>query len=117
MYENLRSRYRNYAALGVQRFLLARAIESQAELKRYRQIIPASNVVVCRLVANIASLKRRIEMRESGMLRQNYIDRVSMLDEILSRAQLEDFTISNERRPVTEVATELLVKCRWIRAG
>jgi hypothetical protein len=30
MYENLRSIRRNYAALGVQRFLLARAIEDEA---------------------------------------------------------------------------------------
>jgi hypothetical protein len=38
------------------------------------------------------------------------------LNEILDRARLEDFTISNEHRPVNEVAREMLVKAGWISA-
>jgi hypothetical protein len=33
---------------------------------------------------------------------------------MLDRAQLENFTITNENRPLTEVAHELLVKVGWI---
>ena len=46
-YDNLRSICRNHAALGVQRFLVARAIEDGAQLKLCRDIIPAVNTVVC----------------------------------------------------------------------
>jgi hypothetical protein len=48
MYDNLRSISRNFGALGVQRFLVARALEDDAQLKLCREILPAANTVVCR---------------------------------------------------------------------
>jgi len=36
------------------------------------------------------------------------------LNAILDSAHLEDFTVSNEDRSLTEVALEMLVKARWI---
>jgi len=47
MYDNLRSICRNYASLGVQRFLVARAIEDGTQLRLFRDIIPAANTIVC----------------------------------------------------------------------
>src|SRR6266478_8083348 len=49
MYSNLRSVCKNYADLGVQRFLLARALEDRAQLELCCEIVPATNTVVCRL--------------------------------------------------------------------
>ena len=46
IYANLQSVCKNYAALGVQRFLLARAIDGADQLKRSRDIIPAANTIV-----------------------------------------------------------------------
>ncbi len=114
MYDNLRSVARNYAALGVERFLVARAIESDAQLRRCRNIIQAANTVVCRLTASIEATKRRVEMRESGIARREYAARVVGLNIILDREQLEDFAVVNENRPLTDVALEMLVKARWI---
>ncbi len=85
MYDNLRSICRNYAALGVQRFLLARAIEDDAQLSLCREIIPASNTVVCRLIASIEAMQRRVEMREQGISRQEYVAGVARLNSILDR--------------------------------
>jgi hypothetical protein len=62
MYDNLQSIFRNYAALGVQRFLVARAIEDSAQLKLCLDIIPAANTVVCRLTASIEVMKRRVQI-------------------------------------------------------
>jgi len=114
MYDNLRSICRNYTALGVQRFLLARAMEESAQLELCREIIPTTNAVVCRLTASIETMKKRVEMRELGMLQQEYVARVEKLNTILDRARLEDFTVVNENRPLTEVALEMLVKAGWI---
>jgi hypothetical protein len=66
MYDNLRSVCRNYAAAGAQRFLLARAIEDEAQLRLCRHIIPTANTVVCRLTAGIEVMKRRVEIRDLG---------------------------------------------------
>lgn len=114
MYDNLRSICQNYAALGVQRFLLARAIEDSALLELCRDIVPAANTVVCRLTASIEALKRRVEMRDVGILQQEYVARVARLNVILDRARLEDFAVANENRSLTEVALEMLVKAGWI---
>ncbi len=114
MYDNLRSICRNYCSVGVQRFLLARAVEDEAHLRLIREIIPAANTVVCRLAVSIQTMKRRVEMRESGIWQQEYIARVAKLNSILDRAQLEDFAVTNEDRPLTEVAVELLVRAGWI---
>lgn len=114
MYRNLRSVCRNYAALGVRRFLLARAIERAPELKACREIVPAKNTVVCRLTANIKTMEQRIEMREPGMSQRECVARVAVLDDILDRVRLEDFTVANESRSLTDVAHEMLVKARWI---
>ena len=114
MFENLRSVCKNYAALGVQRFVVARAIEDDAQLKLCRGIIPAANTVVCRLAATIETMRRRVEMRELGIWQPEYIARVEELNSILDRAQLEDFTVANENRPLTDVALEMLVKAGWM---
>ena len=114
MYENLRSIRRNYAGLGVQRFLLARAIEGDAQLNLCLGIFAAANTVVCRLITRTETMRRRIESREAGISRQEYVTRVSELDVILDRSRLEDFSVSNENRPLTDVALEMLVKAGWI---
>jgi hypothetical protein len=114
MYDNLRSLCENYAALGVKRFLVARAIEDNAQLRLCRDTIPASTTVVCRLIASIKAMQRRVQMRELGISQQEHIDRVAKLNAILDRAQLEDFAVTNEERPLTEVALEVLVRAGWI---
>jgi ABC-type uncharacterized transport system YnjBCD ATPase subunit len=114
MFDNLRSVCGNFAAQGVQRFVVARAIEDDAQLKLCREIIPAANTVVCRLVATIETMRRRVEMRELGILQPEYVARVEKLNSILDRAQLEDFTVANENRQLTDVALEMLVKAGWI---
>src|SRR2546430_1959888 len=67
MYCNLRSVCNKYSALGVQQFLLARAMEDRAQLERFRDIVPATNTVVCRVTASIAAMKQRVKMRETGL--------------------------------------------------
>jgi hypothetical protein len=53
-------------------------------------------------------------MRESGVSQQGYVGRVAKLNAILDRARLEDFTVTNENRSLTEAALEVLVKAGWI---
>jgi hypothetical protein len=114
MYSNLRSVYANYAGLGVRRFLLARAIEEEAQLELCRKTIPAARTVVCRLTASMESMKHRMQIRETGMRQGEYLSRVAKLNLVLERAHLEDFCVANENRPLTDVAVEMLMKAGWI---
>jgi hypothetical protein len=114
MYRNLQSVCENYASLGVKRLLLARAIEGHAELELCSGVVLATNTIVCRLTASIEAMQQRVKMRESGVSHQEYIARVVKLNDILDRARLEDFTVTNENRSLNEVASEVLLKAGWI---
>jgi hypothetical protein len=94
--------------------LLARAIENHAGLELCREVVAATNTVVCRLTASIETMEERVRMRESGISQREYIARVAKLNATLDRALLEDFAITNQNRLLTEVALETLVKAGWI---
>jgi phosphoglycolate phosphatase-like HAD superfamily hydrolase len=115
MYRNLRAVAQNYAAAGVDKLLVARAIETQAELERCVSTVGAKNIMVCRLKASIQTMQQRVASRELGIGRDEYIERVISLHETLDRAALENFVITNEDRALTDVANEVLERAGWLR--
>jgi hypothetical protein len=114
MYTNLQSVCKNYAALGVQKFLLARAIEDRAQLEICCDATSATETVVCRIISSVETMQQRVQMREAGIWGQEYMNRVAKLNLILDHGRLEDFSVTNENRPLTDVALEMLVKAEWI---
>jgi hypothetical protein len=114
MYQNLRFIVSNYAAAGVERFLVARALEDRAQLDLCREIIPTANTRVCRLTASLETAERRVGARDLGIFQEEYVGRVRELDAILDGAGLEDFTVANDNRALTEVALEVLTRAGWI---
>ena len=89
-------------------------LKTAAELEMCNSVTSASNVVICRLIASVEAMEQRVMVRDSGVSRRDYVARVAELNAILDRAQLENFTITNENRQLTDVAHELLVKAGWI---
>jgi len=59
-------------------------------------------------------MQRRVKMRESGISQKEYVPRVTKLNAILDRARLEDFTVTNENRSLSEVAYEMFRNAGWI---
>ncbi len=59
-------------------------------------------------------MQQRVQTRELGISQREYVSRVAELNAILERAQLEDFSVTNEDRSLTEVALEILVRAGWI---
>jgi hypothetical protein len=114
MYCNLQAVAQNYVAFGVDRFLLARAIETQMELQGCVAAVAAKEVAVCRLTTSIETMQRRVGSRERGVCRDKYIERVKTLNEALDHAQLENFVVTNGGRSLTEVANEVLERAHWL---
>jgi hypothetical protein len=114
MYRNLHDVCKNYACLGVGRFLVARAMENHAALEGCRRAVSARSTVVCRLTAKIETMRQRVKRRESGVLQKQLTARVAKLNAILDRAQLEDFAVVTDARSVTEIAQEMLLRAGWI---
>ena len=114
MYANLKDIWHNYAPLGADRLLLARAIETYAEVERCRIAVGAKEAIVCRLTASVNTMERRVAGRELGIYREKYLRRVATLNEALQRLRLENFVIDNDNRPLTDVAQELLERSGWL---
>ena len=114
MYRNLKTVWGNYVDYGIDRLLLARAVENHVEFEHCLAAVAAKEVVVCRLMASIETMQQRVGSRELGVCRSQYIDRVITLNSALDRAQLENFVITNEGRSLTEVAKEVLERARWL---
>jgi hypothetical protein len=114
MFRNLQCVWGNYAALGLRRLLLARAIETLMDLDACRQAVAAKRIVICRLRVSLETMQRRVRLREAGPFQQDFVARVAELENVLDRAQLEDFSIANEDGSVTGVAQEMLVRAGWL---
>ena len=114
MFRNLCCVWENYAALGVRRLLLARALERREELEGIRAAVSPRKITVCRMKASVGTMQERVGARDSGQLQRRYVARVAELNTALDRAQLEDFSVVNEGRSITEVAQEMLTRSGWI---
>ena len=113
-YRNLAAVWRNYADAGIRRLLIAEAIEGRAELELLREAIPGSELRVCRLTASLETMQQRVRMREPGVMQDTFVKRVAHLDAVIDEARVEDFTLDNSDRSITDVAREMLVRAEWL---
>jgi hypothetical protein len=113
-YRNLECIWRNFTTAGVHSLVLASAVETRSALERLLAAIRPDQISVCRMRAAVSTMRERVRVREPGMLQQQLVDRVSILEAILDASALEDFAVTNEGRPVTEVAGEVLLRAGWL---
>jgi len=111
---NLKCVSTNYLAAGVERILIACAVESIDERERIRAAAGSEHLTVCRLIASPDTARRRLRARETGVFQDRYLRRARELDQILDAAALEDFRVDNDDRAITDVAREVLVRAGWL---
>jgi len=114
-YRNLASVWQNYAAAGAERLLIAAAVESATDLARIRDAVPGATVLVCRLTASSPTMQERVARRDPGLLQDQFVARVTVLETLLDRVGLEHFALCNDDDcSVTEVARQLLALAGWV---
>lgn len=111
---NLASLWRNYAARGADRLLLARVIEDRTELDGYRAAVPGSEITVVRLRASPATLQERIRRRGEGRGMEWHLNRAVELAPLMDAQHVEDFVIETEGRHPGELARETLRRVGWL---
>jgi hypothetical protein len=111
---NLDSIWRNALDAAATALLLAAAVESRTELGQLRSVLRPHDLVVCRLRAPVATMQDRLRVREPGILQSDFLRRASDLEAVLDKASIEDFSLTNEHRSVTDVAHEMLVRAGWL---
>jgi hypothetical protein len=115
MFENLASLWPNYAAHGATHLVLARVLESPAELARYAAAVPGAEITVCRLVAPEAlRVNRLLGRMPPGPSRDWHLSRTAELDATLDRLSCVDFIIENGDRTVRDVALDVLIHAAWV---
>lgn len=112
--KNVASLFDNCRSAGIDRTLVAVVIENTAQLEDLRAASRATEMVVCRLTAAQQTMAARLRTRDPGVRREEFVERSRMLDAILTAAGVEDFSIDNDGRDVTSVATEMLERAGWI---
>jgi hypothetical protein len=116
-YRNLVAVWNTFAAVGIDRVLISEAVDSANALDQVRASIPSATLTVCRLRASVDAMRERVRQREFGMLQQDLVDRVEELEAVIEAAGLEDFSVSNDGRSITDVAREVLERAGWIAPG
>jgi predicted kinase len=115
VYRNVAALWSNYLAAGVTRILLAEPIDTRDKGERFRDAIGATEVVVCRLRADLDTMQYRVRAREPGMNQQTLVNNVADLEESLDRESVEGFSVANDGgRTVAQVAREMLSRAGWL---
>lgn len=77
--------------------------------------MPGAAITVVRLHAPLTVLQTRIRSREAGDPSW-FLGAAAHTAQVFEHAQVEDYLIDNENRPVSVVAEELLRRTGWLAA-
>lgn len=115
MFRNLAAVWPHYRDGGARYLILARVLESRGQLPRYEEAVPGAAITVVRVTASEGEVERRLAGREVGSFFDPLWRRSRELSAILDAAGAEDLVVSNDGRPVREVALEVLRRLGWPR--
>ncbi len=114
LFANLAALWPNYRAHGAERLVLAHVLEDPTDLHRYHAAIPGAAITICRLVSPHERRTERLRRRmQPGPSLDWHLNRTGELEANLAALALEDFTVTNDDRPVRDVALEVLSRAGW----
>jgi hypothetical protein len=111
-YRNLASLWPNFAAQGAERLLLEQILEKRSQIRHLRAALPAAAVTVVRLHAPLSLIEERLRMREPYP--ESELGAARWLAPRMDHSMVEDHVVENGRRPLREVASEVLQSAHWL---
>jgi thymidylate kinase len=112
-FTNLQAIAPNFLAAGARYFVIAATLTSHEELDQLRRAVPEVDLTICRVDVPPQVAVQRIERRELGGLKEDFLARTDALAEQIKDAVTEDVVVVNDGRPITEVAADLFGQLRW----
>ena len=110
---NLEAVWRNCESAGATHLILARVVESRAELDQYRRVISNAEIQLVRLRASLTTLYERIKQRRGSQDQSWHRERAAELAPVMDETCVEDYLVETDERAPAEIAAEILAKCRW----
>jgi len=111
VYHNLASLWSNYASRGA-RLLVEQILQDRSELRALRDAIPGAAITVVRLRAELRLIEERLREREPCP--EDELSAARWLMPRMEQWAIEDCVVENDRRPLREVAREVLGCARWM---
>jgi shikimate kinase len=112
--DNLRAIWPHYAAIPDLKVVIPAVVADADELVQLRTAMPASRLVVCELTAPRAVLVDRVTAREPNEYwRKRLRDFVDLYHRRTDLADIRDFQVVTNDRPVDETAREIVEKAGW----
>ena len=112
--ENLKSVWSNFRATGVQRLVLARVVQTRAELLRLCEAVPDCDVSTWRILASDEVIEERIMRREAGSARDFLLSVARRLNHAPDLQSLPGAIVRNDgRESITDVARTILAGANW----
>lgn len=112
---NLAAVWKNYAAAGAGRLIIARVIESRDDLGGFRQALPEASITVVRLRASVTTLRSRVRRREIGGALEWHLARAAELADLMDARKVEDVLVEDEGRDPASIAHDILMRVGWLR--
>lgn len=112
---NLAAVWSRYQEAGARRLILADVVERREAVAEYRAAIPGAMVQVVRLRAAPATIRQRLEGRETGASLAWYLHRAAELDQLMDAEQVGDLRVDTDGKTIEQVAREVLAQADAVR--
>ncbi|HEY1703894.1 MAG TPA: AAA family ATPase [Trebonia sp.] len=113
--ENLAAVWAGYRRQGISRLILARVVESEADIARLLSAVPgADHATVCQLTARPETIEERIRRREVGSSAEPLVARSREIAVTAPEADFADIVLDTEATPLSELAADLLKRLGWL---
>ena len=111
---NLRSIWPNFRAEGVRYLVMARMIQTPAEVNAIRDALDGVSLTVVRVSASEETIEARLRARDTGAELAEHLRELALVNRGLDEMAIEDLSIENEGRLIRAVAEDVLDRLAWI---
>jgi hypothetical protein len=113
--ENLAAVWTGYHRQGIRRLILARVVESEADVAHLLSAVPgADHPTVCQLTARPATIEERIRRREVGSSVEPLVARSREIAAIAPEPDFADLVLDTDSTSLRELAADLLKRLGWL---
>ena len=111
-HRNLACMWQNFRAVGVERLIVTRVLESRSLVHRIEEAVPAAQVVVVRLRAPLEIIQARLRARDREP--EWFLDAAEHLVPAMDEQPVEDYLIDNSSSSIDQTAREVLSAVAWL---
>ena len=111
--QNLAAVWPNFLVRGADHVILTRMIKDAAQIDAYRNSLAGVRLSMVRVTASPDVIDERLRRRDAGEVLDEHLAARPEMTKGLDAADIEDFTIVNNDRPLRHVTLELLQQLGW----